>query len=35
LQAENRECTCPENSAAHFTHKRVDTDYKEERSKRS
>jgi hypothetical protein len=35
LQAEDREFTYPKNSVAHFAHKGVDTDYKEERSKRS
>jgi hypothetical protein len=35
LQVESREFTCPENSAVHFAHKGVDTDYKKEGNKRS
>jgi hypothetical protein len=35
LQAKSQEFTRPKNSAAHFAHKGVDMDYKEERSKRS
>jgi hypothetical protein len=31
LQVESQEFTCPKNPVAHFTHKGVDTDYKEKK----
>jgi hypothetical protein len=33
LQVESQEFTCPKNPIAHFTHRGVDTDYKEKGSK--
>jgi hypothetical protein len=33
LLAKDREFTCPKDSATHFAHEGVDTNYKKERSK--